>query len=221
MAEKEIHALVEDLRHGVHKLVDPRLRIRQYREIGTGDLRREVHQLPSIVTEMVESLGGLEEGVVGQGDARSVPPLWMDGLRWLREIEYETRSWLRHARVVVHPRASLDIVLHRLAEATWRPQDHRKVLNYSGQLWGWVREGEQLLAGRSQFGLRDTACPNCGVKQVRRQDSEGRWGSVDAMQVSMDGARCLACRQRWDSSVFRHLGQQLGCKTPEELSLTT
>lgn len=220
MSESEIHALVEELRHAVHRLIDPRLRIRSYREVGTGDLRREVHRIPSILDEVTESLGGMEEGIVGQGQGRSIPPLWIDGLKFLREVDYEVRSWLRATKAGSTAGSTVE-VLEALAEATWRPQDHRKVVNFTAQITRWVYEGDRLLAGSSLFPLRNTACPECGEKTVRKQNQEGQWGSVDALLVSVHGARCLACGRTWDSSMFRYLGKMLGCKSPEEMALIT
>ncbi|QWS68241.1 ribbon-helix-helix DNA binding domain protein [Gordonia phage VanLee] len=210
MAESEIHALTSELTYAVHRLIDPRLRLRSYREAGSIDLKREVHQIPSILEEVRLSLGGLEEGVSGAGTARSVPPLWMDALRWLNEIDYESRSWCRHHGITARPGARAATVLGALAAHKFRPQDERKVVNYTSHVTRWASEGVRLLGG-ARFGLRDTACPDCGTRTVRRQNAEGEWGTTEALEVSVEGARCLSCHRHWDASSFEHLGRILGC----------
>lgn len=218
MAEQEIHAVVDELRANIYCLIEPRHRVRMYRSRGSVDLRREIHTIPSIYDEVYDSLGGMEEGVVGQGEARSVPPLWMDALKWLSEIDFETRALVRR-HIGESTDAPATALLRRVATATWRPQDHKKVANYAFQVNQWIKSGERLLAGGSKFGLRNTACPDCGVKHVRHRTAEG-WGNTEALQVSVEGAHCLACNRRWDSSMFHHLGAVLGCTAPEDIPIT-
>lgn len=184
--------------------------------------KRTFHSRPSVYDELDASLEGAQGTHQGVSIARSLPPVWVDGLKWKVEVDMEVGRWAnRWADQLRDEKGAMPVgapaILQAMEKIAFAPEHHELLGHYTHSLLRWTQRGESLLAGRTTFGMRNSACPECGTKHVRRQDEEGRWGKTEALQISPTGAICLACRRRWDSKHFALLGRLLGCTPLPEL----
>lgn len=175
----------------------------------------EIAEIKPLYDSVYAALGGTEEGFKAPTHSRSVPPVWMDALEWLHDVDRTVTAWVLRHRLIAcveegQNRPSTIEYLRSVQRAVWAPEDQQRVEQYERAVSAWVEDAEQMISGKSRYGLRDTPCPACGKRHVRRRNEDGRWGNTEALQVSMEQARCLACGHVWDSSLFTHLGRILG-----------
>lgn len=162
----------------------------------------------------VESmLGQLEEAVTAsqntmhRGAARSKPPLWVDAVDLLHEINRTTRSWW--------PQPTLNTVgsLREIDAATWRPQDVPDLNEWTAQIRRWCTAIETLLSEERTMTVTG-ACPQCDTKTVHRW-IDGERVRKPALQITTKGCVCLNCREVWPPERFALLAAALECKPIE------
>lgn len=159
--------------------------------------------------EMRSDLAG-QQGTSTGGVARSLPPVWVDGLDRVTEVDRRVAWWTEQfgldgeqGRVdVVAYGIMLDTAgtttarLRNVASYQW-PND-QVWLMYGGliarELEGWQVAAEQLVEGVKQGKLEVIApCPECGERYVYRKDSAGEIVRHAALQMALVGCKCLSC----------------------------
>lgn len=160
--------------------------------------------------EIQDHLEG-QQGSQAGGVARSMPPLWVDAVEWLRVVDAEVGQWVPDGGRVSTPDR-----LASLYDLSWRPQDIGVVSGYTELLRRWVRRADTLMEpDESHVFELMAACPACGVKTVYREDSAGEQVRTAALSVSAAGCACLACRYEWSPEYFAHLARVIGCAVPD------
>ncbi|QXW04025.1 DUF7341 domain-containing protein [Rhodococcus globerulus] len=165
--------------------------------------RTRVITKPSIYAEMLENIRG-QQGTSFGGVARSMPPLWVDGVDWINKVDSTVQGWW----------PSTGGTLSRLEafhKASWRPQDTNFLDGASEMINDWVTAAESLLdGGRDHFTL-NAPCPTCGEAWVYRKDALGENVRAPALNVSNMGCNCLACGHHWGFEYFTHLAKVIDC----------
>lgn len=158
---------------------------------------------PSIYAEMLDNIQG-QQGTSFGGVARSMPPLWVDGVDWINKVDSTVQEWW----------PSTGDTLSRLEafhKASWRPQDSNFLDGASEMINDWVTAAESLLdGGRDHFTL-NAPCPTCGEAWVYRKDALGENVRAPALNVSNMGCNCLACGHHWGFEYFTHLAKVIDC----------
>jgi len=178
---------------------------------GGGTTIRAVYR-DSVYTEMVAALPGGQGTQLGS-TARSMPPLWVDGLIWLNEVHATIDVWVHTYQLGTD--LTVTEQLDALTALTWRPQDVPLVQDHADSIRRWVRNGTTLIDGEEQRKMELVSpCPACGVRTVYRKDSGGDTVRQAALSLTTTGCVCLACRHDWAPQYFQHLAAVLGCNIP-------
>jgi len=155
----------------------------------------------------------LQQDLAGtQGDtrtpAKSLPPLWIDAVQLLGDMDTETRAWCPKERGV-------PARLGALAALTWRPQDTHKVVTIATTVDGWCETITHLLDPESVKHI-SAACPSCGRSFVYRNDSAGERVRQPALKIVTEtGCTCQACDASWSPDRYLFLCKLLGFDLPE------
>ncbi|MFC9768638.1 hypothetical protein [Rhodococcus jostii] len=151
---------------------------------------------PSVYAEMIESVQGAQGSALG-GVARSMPPIWVDGVDWISKVDNAVKEWWP-ARTDTLGR------LEQMVAAAWRPQDTEFIDHAATSIMKWTREAETLLnGGREQFST-------CGERWVYRKDTLGENVRTPALTVTSMGCSCRACAHHWGVEYFDHLARVIG-----------
>ncbi|QDP09767.1 hypothetical protein FNU77_08580 [Prescottella equi] len=166
------------------------------------DGNRLVCTAGSLYDEMQDNLAG-QQGTAFGGVARSMPPLWVDGVDWLRRVDDTVTIWAPGATGTTHDK------LTYLLGWSWMPADFLWLRTAATEIQSWVVDAEDLIAGRGRFSV-SAACPACGESEIVRvvDDEHVR---TPVLQVSMKGASCLACHHEWGIEYALALARTLGC----------
>jgi len=176
---------------------------------GGGTTIRAVYR-DSVYTEMVAALPGGQGTQLGS-TARSMPPLWVDGLIWLNEVHATIDVWVRTYQL----RADLTVTeqLDALTALTWRPQDVPLVQDHADSIRRWVRTATSLIDGEEQRKMELCApCPQCETRFTYRKDSGGDLVRLAALSMTVKGCVCLVCHAEWGPQLYEHLAAVLGCE---------
>lgn len=174
-------------------------------------------EIPSLYLQLYDSVPG-EQGN-GHTPARSMPPLWLDAVKLLSEIDGATRKWqptyTKPLLRIHHLFPPTICRLRELLQRSYRPQDTHLMDDYSNQLEGWVIDIETLLT--PQHVKHVTApCPSCNHKTALRRDSAGELVRVPVLQiVAEQGCTCLVCKAHWPPPLYMLLCKVLGFPVPE------
>jgi hypothetical protein len=161
---------------------------------------------PSLYEQLVEAVPGQFLG--RSGLAHSQPPLWVDAVDLLAEIDTNVRVW--------YPDVSVGTVrrLRLLARYGWRPQDTELITGYGRQLESWAVSVQSLLNPAAVKQL-SAPCPACNATSAYRRDSAGERVRVPALQIVTEiGCTCLVCRHTWGPELYLHLARVLGFRAP-------
>lgn len=198
-----------DMLASIHRLTGPRYEV--YFDPDTDD--RRIIDIPSLYDQLVSEMSGRQGNRTGS--PRSIPPVWVDAMRWKMDVDKLVHTWAQR-----HPIAGASdpaAYLRAMDSLALAPADHAFCAHVAATVEEWVARIDALLSERTTHGLRNTACPECKVKHVRRRDTDGQWSKVEALQVSVEGAVCLHCRCEWSSRSFAFLGRVLGCEAYVDL----
>ncbi|WP_430332729.1 DUF7341 domain-containing protein [Rhodococcus sp. ACT016] len=182
----------------VATLTGPRHQIRS-----DDDGNRLVATAGSLYDEMQDNLSG-QQGTAFGGVARSMPPLWVDGVDWLRRVDDTVAVWAPGATGTTSDK------LTYLLGWTWQPADYLWLSTAAAEIQTWVVDAEELIAGRGRFTV-SAACPACGESEIVRVDNDGEHVRGPVLQVSMAGASCLACHHEWGLEYALALAKTIGC----------
>lgn len=135
--------------------------------------------------------------------------MWLDALDLINEIDTAVRAWQPDGD-------STPSRLRSLASRKWRPQDSGGVEQIAGNPEAWVLKIESLLSP-SPTKTISAPCPSCNAETVYRTDSGGERVRQPALQITVDGSVCMACRYTWGPERFLLLHRcwgtdsQMGC----------
>lgn len=231
--------LGERIAAAIHALIDERTGVHTVMTVDETDgyswPRLVRVQRPSVYEEMRSDLAG-RQGTSTGGVARSLPPVWVDGLDWVAEVDRRVAWWTgqfgldgEQGRVdVVAYGIMFDTAgtttarLRNFAEYQW-PND-QVWLMYGGviarELESWKTTADQLVEGVKQRKLEVIApCPQCGERYVHRKDSAGEIVRQAALQMTLDGCKCLSCNDLWAQDNLLTLSRVIDYEAaPEEES---
>lgn len=151
----------------------------------------------AITGEQVNSGGG--------GGGKSRPPLWLDALDLVNEIDTAVEIW-QPAYTGVPPTVGR---LHWFLQRKWRPQDVRQLEQATGIIKSWVEAIDQLLNPEPKWTL-PSPCPACQTATVYRRDGSGEMVRQPALQIGPAGCQCQRCKHTWEPSHFQLLAAALG-----------
>jgi len=176
---------------------------------GGGTTIRAVYR-DSVYTEMVAALPGGQGTQLGS-TARSMPPLWVDGLIWLNDVHATIDVWVHTYQLGTD--LTVTEQLDALTALTWRPQDVSLVQDHADTIRRWVRNATTLIDGEEQRKMELCApCPQCETRFTYRKDSGGDLVRLAALSMTVKGCVCLVCHAEWGPQLYEHLAAVLGCE---------
>ena len=193
-------AALNRLEHAVHDLIEPQ----------TLYVDGKAHHAPGPYLQLAAATSGAGEQCGGSRGWLSKPPVWIDAVQLLMEIDTAVEIMQPAFRGVPPTVGRLRCYVSR----GWRPQDCRQIDQVSGNLEAWAKQIDALLNPKpvKHFSV---PCPACGATRARRH-KDGELVSVPALQVSAEtGCTCLVCRYVWEPARFRLLAEVLGCSLPD------
>ena len=198
--QRELPALVQDLEDAVHDLTKV-----QTHRLDDGS----VFTSPCLYVQMEEAVQGAVGAFTGMAVFRSKPPLWIDGIDWIYQIEKKVREWLPN-----ESGHTLTLLL-ALPEHKWTPSQSKEVSEIAHTVRGWARQAEVMLGEESQMEVVKKACPECGQRYVYRTHA-GETIRQPALTVSTRGARCRHCEAEWGPEMLEFLARLLGEESVDE-----
>lgn len=185
LSELDLHVAVSRLERAIDQLISPR-----FMRIDIDDHDAYTAFKPSLYAEMVNTPTRQPEQSMGRGVAKSMPPLRLESLDWLLEVDRTVNRWL--------PGSSNPLKeLRRLGTVqSWRPQDTDEIVSRAKTVEGWVASAEQYLDNRSSFDIRGK-CPECQATHVYRTDDNGDKVRSAALQANSLAAECQKCHHQW------------------------
>jgi hypothetical protein len=190
---------LDRLHTAVAALVDER------KELVQGVVRVAPSRYDELVSEVPAATGGY--GVLALRQAKSVAPVWLDGLDLLNVIDTAVAVW--------HPAGdSTPTRLRALCVQRWRPMDCHGIDAMTQIVGQWTVQIDVLL--NPQHVKRISApCPACGSTHVYRRDSAGEIVRQAALQiVAEQGCTCQSCHATWTPDLYIHLCRVLGFDVP-------
>lgn len=202
---------LERLRDGVSALTDPKLQMVGGRKQWAEPLYRS----------LCRSVGHTESDGYFLGVAKSQPLIWADAFDVRHDIDTTVKCWQPDPGTFDgdltdnRPATPETVRRLRILEArSWRPQDCGTMDRYSIQLQTWCDRITHLLNPEPVKSV-SAPCPACGRQWVYRQDSAGETVRHRALQLTVQGCVCQACRYEWAPKYFVHLARVLECPLPE------
>jgi hypothetical protein len=168
---------------------------------------------PSLYMQLYDAVGGEQCSTGNGGGNKSRPPVWLDALDLLTEIDTALEAWQPAYSGVP---ATVGRIKH-LQQRKWRPQDVRQICQIIAALNSWVLSINTLLNPNPSWTLPN-ACPACHRAVVYRRDSGGDLIRQPALQIRRGGepyCRCENCRTVWPEALFPLLAGTLGYQ-PED-----
>jgi hypothetical protein len=185
----------------VHALCDPQ---HQY-------LESRLLTMPSLYLQLMDAVTGEQVNTGGGGGAKSRPPLWLDALKWLQEIDLALEVWQPAYSGVPATVGRC----HWLLQRKWRPQDADRIEKMAETIRLWAVKIDELL-NPPRVTTITAPCPACGTQFVHRRDDLGENVKMPALQIVADkGCTCQACRYTWEPSHYIHLCRVLGFEMPK------
>ena len=197
MADGNIVAAKKQLDEAVQRLCFPNWKTYQSR----------LCQAPSLYEQLQSDLAG------SQGDSRtpakSLPPLWIDAVELLKDIDGKARTWTGRKANTTPDR------LFTLINKTFRPQDTKHVNQMATTVDGWCEAICNLLNPESVKHI-NAPCPSCGRAWVYRRDSAGETVRQPSLKVVTNiGAMCQHCEASWAPDRYMFLCRLLGFALPQ------
>lgn len=157
----------------------------------------------------------------GAPTSRYTIPIGAEAVELLIAIDHETRRGLlaaghapRLAQLDVDPRPAAKLEQVRAWAALaghWHATAPTYLATAASHASRWVREARQILNPDPARWrrVRDTPCPACGAKRVRRRNDQGELELVPVLVVDAEhgDTHCLACRAHWPQEHWELLAQ--------------
>lgn len=198
----------QDLKHAIHQLTQPIPAL----------INNKLHHAPALYMQLRDAIRG-EQGTGYNGAPQSQPPLWVEAIDLLNEIDTAVEIW-QPQPAGVPPTIGR---LNALNTKTWRPQDVRNIQQITTACQQWAAKIENTLNPghvkhfRAPDGDGYAPCPQCGKATTYRTDpADGEPKRVPTLQwVAETGTTCIVCRSSWDPFHTLWLGRVLGFELPE------
>jgi hypothetical protein len=187
------------LGHAIHALINP------VPEITNGKIRHT----ESLYHQLAQAIPGSKQH--RSGVAQSQPPMWLDAMDLLTEIDTHVRRWQPDTDTYQGPPTVARLTL--IDQRTWRPQDTPLLAGYANQLKAWTKRIQTLLTDQHVKHL-PAACPACDKTTIYRRDSAGELVRQPALQITTHGCECQACHTTWGPEKFLFLAKLLGYALP-------
>lgn len=193
-------------------------------------LRAAADELTSAVTHLIERDDGSTTHVVtpapleliareltgsgrdGSFAPKSRPPVWLDALSLLEEID--------HATGAAPARRCEEVSSWAYAASS---ADGAAVVDTAEQVARWRDQVRELLDPSPRFQLRGQACPRCGAVKVWQRVDRDNGEAYARPALGIDAERgvcvCAACGASWDYELFDHLRQVLEQQRAEVLAV--
>jgi hypothetical protein len=168
-------------------------------------LNNKIRYTDSRYTQLAQSVAGVSRARSG-GTGRL--PFWTDAFDLLTKIDRTTRSWYHGPT----PEPTTVDQLLAMTRHRWRPQDTHLINQHARDIDAWTASIDALLIDNHHKEL-DAACPHCNTRTVQRH-KDGELVRQAALQLGVDGCRCLGCHDFWPQDLLPHLAQLIGCDTP-------
>jgi hypothetical protein len=160
--------------------------------------------------QLRDATAGEQVNSGGGGGSKSQPPVWLDAVDLLNEIDTAVEI-LQPAFTGVPPTIGR---LRWIEARKWRPQDTGQIERITRAVAEWAHEIDALLDPPQRWTLPDP-CPACNQTTAYRRDSGGERVRTAALQIDPTGCRCAACGAVWEPTKFEWLGKLLGREKPE------
>lgn len=161
---------------------------------------------PSMYTQIRDDVYGMS-GEAMRGVSESRPPLWVDGIDWINTADTLAQEWA--PAITGGTVARLD----GLTRHAFGPDDTGWLQNANQRLTRLATDGDTLLQGEEHHRLDVVApCPQCHQTTVYRKDSGGDMVRKTALQLTVNGCRCVACGAFWDREHLNFLAEVIGCQ---------
>lgn len=171
------------------------------------DDRTETARTAPLLVQVEQAVSDTS-GPAGAFVARSKPPLRVEAVDLLREVDCEVR-WYRRSSRLERVRA-WSAAMHGLT-------DHDALTSAMDCAEGWVRKARGLLDPTPPWALRGKACPQCGATEVEVTDGCGELVMRPPLEIDrISGtARCVApgCDLRVNPEGWEHLAEQIDKQT--------
>lgn len=194
-----------ELKPALHALADA---IAGLIEPVEGYINGETRYAQPIYMQLYDELAGAQGGGF-HAPAKSIPPLWVEGLDLLTNIDSMVEIW-QPAYTGTPPTVGR---LKWLLQRKWRPQDTEGIHKRAAIIEAWTLDIQNALDPPTQWTLPDP-CPRCKADVAYKPDGTGTLGRVKPLQISPEVAHCLVCRAKWVSDYFPLLGKMLGRPLP-------
>jgi hypothetical protein len=175
----------------------------------------EVTWIDSLYVQLLEAVPGSKRERTGV--SASQPPVWVDAMCLIQEIDTAVAIWERPFPVLPGdlsdetPPVTV-LRLKAIRARLWRPQDCRNILQIAEAVASWSENIKSLLFPEPRWTL-PAACPQCNTRIVYRMDSAGERVRQPALQLSTEGgAWCQKCQSTWHPQFLARL---LGYELPE------
>lgn len=168
------------------------------------DGKHRIEWVHSLLTQLQEAVTASRDGM-NTGVAKSKPPLWLDAVDLLHEIDRNVRTW-----------APGPDTLHKLRHIDglkWRPQDVPLLEQWAQDIHNWCERIKLLLSEESVKTVA-AACPECDEKTVYRWRA-GERIRQPALQITTKGCTCRNCHTTWAPEHFELLAAALQCEPIE------
>jgi predicted RNA-binding Zn-ribbon protein involved in translation (DUF1610 family) len=197
MTDGNIVAAKAKLSSAVNRLCDPRMAV--YHD--------QTRYAPSLYMQLATDLSGT------QGDtrtpAKSLPPLWLDAVLLLNDMDKQVRTWKPCRRATTPQRLAM------LRDKPWRPQDTETVTDMHHTINAWC---ESILSLQNPESVKHISapCPSCGRAIVYRRDKAGDLVRQPALKIVTNvGCSCQHCQAHWGPERYMFLCKLLGFDLPE------
>lgn len=169
---------------------------------GVAIVRDDGSPITERVPSLLEQLEEAQESNSGRGGsfaARSKPPVWIDAVSLLAEVD---RVVLPHART----RPTRVARVRAWAGAMHALTDRVDLEDVTAIAESWVRRTRALLDPRPAIEIAGP-CPTCGESWIDMVNEEGEpvWRRTLRASTNPPAAWCEACTDRWGSGERLHL----------------
>lgn len=171
------------------------------------------HYGDSLYEQLLVSTGGVQRDGGGEG-AHSQPPIWIDGVQLLSEIDVAVRREQPDPGSLSEKIPETMRRLYLIDDRLWRVQDTGRVYEIADACVGWAGRIVGLFDPPARRSLPNP-CPACGAVVVYRRDSGGEVVRQPALQIGSFGCECMRCHVVWGPERFQFLARVLGYGLPE------
>jgi hypothetical protein len=181
-----------------------------------------IQWLDSLYDQLVEAIPGTK--LERSGVPTSQPPVWIDAMELLHEIDTAITAW--EPRWPIEPHDPIDdptpptiLRLRAIQRRKWRPQDVRSMEQIAGAVESWAKAIQELLSDKPRWHVA-APCPACERRFIYQRDNAGELTRRPALQITPAGCACQnpQCRAEWiGPQQVIMLARTLQCDIPRDV----